>query len=73
MTTAIPVTTTTYRVMGCNENACPVEVRFITISVDEVPTVNLGADFKVNADTPTTLLPSQLVKSGTIHGVRQQD
>ncbi len=56
-TTANPVTTTTYRIIGLSENVCPSDTGFIKITVGELPTVDLGPDLKVNAGSPLTLSP----------------
>ncbi|MEO9022347.1 MAG: PKD domain-containing protein [Ginsengibacter sp.] len=58
VTYANPVTTTTYRIIGLSENVCPSDTGYVTLTVGELPTVNLGPDLKINAGSPLTLSPS---------------
>lgn len=55
---ASPLVTTTYQVTGYSHNTCPNETGSITVTVGEIPIVNLGQDISVDAGSPVTLRPT---------------
>jgi gliding motility-associated-like protein len=57
VTSARPDSTTTYTVTGTSGNLCPSETASITVSIGQIPTVNIGPDLQVTAGTPVTLQP----------------
>jgi gliding motility-associated-like protein len=56
-TSAKPDSTTTYTVTGTSSNVCPSETASITVSIGQIPTVNIGPDMQVTAGTPIKLTP----------------
>jgi gliding motility-associated-like protein len=56
-TSARPDSTTTYTVTGASNNGCPSETASITVSIGQIPTVNIGPDMQVAAGTPINLQP----------------
>lgn len=54
---ASPDQTTTYQVTGFSRNTCPHETDTVTITVGNIPTVDLGPDLSVDAGRPIDLKP----------------
>ncbi len=55
MVVANPVNSTTYMVVGISSNTCPNDTGRITVTVGEIPTINLGPDITVPAGTEVTI------------------
>lgn len=55
---ASPEQTILYRVIGFSGNTCPDDTGHIQVLVGNIPTVNLGADFTIDAGSLVTLNPT---------------
>ena len=55
--TALPDTTTNYRVVGTDELGCFKDTGYVLITVNPVPTVDAGPDKTVNSGLPADLIP----------------
>lgn len=61
---ATPTATTRYRVVGYDANQCFTDTGYVTITVGNIPQVNIGPDMNVTAGTVLTLSP--VVQNGPI-------
>ncbi len=57
-TSANPSSTTTYQIVGVSNNVCKSDTGFVTVTVGDIPTVDLGPNLQVIAGTPVTLNPT---------------
>jgi gliding motility-associated-like protein len=57
ITQANPTNTTQYRVIGVSNNVCPSDTGYVTVTVGDIPTVNLGPDLDVESGRNITLTP----------------
>jgi gliding motility-associated-like protein len=57
-TSANPNNTTQYQIIGVSNNVCKSDTGFVTVTVGDIPTVDLGPNLQITAGTPVTLNPS---------------